>query len=80
MGNKGSMKSYILWDKKQCHPLKVNRRLGGTCRFHIQGSKGRKVSSASYKLIADLLLAYSTVLKMEATYPSETYVDFQRTT
>jgi hypothetical protein len=31
------MKSTIFLDVTPCCPLKVNRRLGGTYRFHLQG-------------------------------------------
>jgi hypothetical protein len=37
------MKSTIFWDITPCSPLKVNRRLGGTYRLHLQG---RKISRA----------------------------------
>jgi hypothetical protein len=30
------MKSFIFWNITPCIPLKVNRRFGGTCRFHLQ--------------------------------------------
>jgi hypothetical protein len=37
------MKSSVFWDITPCGPLKVNRRLGGTCRLHHQG---RRISQA----------------------------------
>jgi hypothetical protein len=37
------MKCTIFWDITQCIPLKVNRRLGGTYRLHLQG---RRISRA----------------------------------
>jgi hypothetical protein len=43
------MKSSIFWDITPCSPLEVNRRLGGTCRFHLQGriiSQGRNQSES----------------------------------
>jgi hypothetical protein len=30
------MKSVIFWDIASCGPFKVNRRFGGTYRFHLQ--------------------------------------------
>jgi hypothetical protein len=75
------------WYIKQCSPLKVNRRFGGTCHIHLQGrsishvrnqvESGSKRSSCS-KLVS--WLAYSFTLKMEETCSSETSVELQRTT
>jgi hypothetical protein len=31
----GCMTSSTLWDVKPCSALKVERRFGGTCRFHL---------------------------------------------
>jgi hypothetical protein len=31
------MKNFFFWDITPCSPLKVNRRSGGTYRFHLQG-------------------------------------------
>jgi hypothetical protein len=31
--------STVFWDITLCSPLKVNRRLGGTYRFHLQGRR-----------------------------------------
>jgi hypothetical protein len=33
------MESSIFWNITPCSPLKVNRKLGGTCRLHLQGRK-----------------------------------------
>jgi hypothetical protein len=33
------MKSSTFSDIKQCSPLKINRRLGGTCRLHLQNRR-----------------------------------------
>jgi hypothetical protein len=30
------MKSSVLWDITPCNPLKVNRRFGETCRYHLR--------------------------------------------
>jgi hypothetical protein len=37
------MKRTIFWDITPCSPLKVNQRLGRTCRLHLQG---RRISKA----------------------------------
>jgi hypothetical protein len=37
------MKSSIFWDITKCSPLKVNRRIGGTYRLHLQS---RRISQA----------------------------------
>jgi hypothetical protein len=80
------MKSSIFWDTKPCSPLKVNRRLEGTCRLHLQSGRIRQVRNQPEKLCLPpaftlvSCLVYSSTLKMEATYSSKTSVDFQRTT
>jgi hypothetical protein len=35
------IKSTIFWDITPCSPLSVNRRFGGTYRFHLQGRKNK---------------------------------------
>jgi hypothetical protein len=79
------MKSSIFWDITLCSPLKVNRRCGGTSRLHLQGPKINQARNQretclppEFTLVS--CLAYSSTLKMEATYSSETSVDFRRTT
>jgi hypothetical protein len=64
-------KSTIFWDITACNPLSGNRRFGGTCRFHLCLPSAFTLVSCS---------AYSSTLKMEAIWSSETSVDFQRTT
>jgi hypothetical protein len=59
-----NVKGSVFWDITPCSPLRVIRRLGGACRLHLQG---REISQARNE-------------KIEATYSSETSVDFQRTT
>jgi hypothetical protein len=39
-----NLKSTVFLDITQCSPLSVNRRFGGTCRFHFQGRKNNKLS------------------------------------
>jgi hypothetical protein len=58
-------------------PLEVNRRFRRTYRLHVHG---RRISRAVLGCIlrADFL-AYSSILKMEATCSSETSPDIQRT-
>jgi hypothetical protein len=68
-----STKSFIFWDITSRIPLKFSRRFGGTCRIHL------------YSLLPTCFLlvscsAYYSILKMEATYSSETSVHIQRTT
>jgi hypothetical protein len=36
-----NMKRSIFWDITPCSPLSVNRRFGGTYRFHLQGRKNK---------------------------------------
>jgi hypothetical protein len=60
-----------------CSPLKVNRRLGESCRLHLQG---RRIGQARNQLEVGSKQAYSSTLKMESTCYSEASVDFQRTT
>jgi hypothetical protein len=63
------IKSSVLLDITPCSPLKVNRRYGGTFRFHLQGqriSQKRIQRFCCFTLIS--YLAYSLILKMEATY------------
>jgi hypothetical protein len=38
-------KSPVFWDITLCTQLKINGRLGGTCRLHFQGRSIRKGSS-----------------------------------
>jgi hypothetical protein len=68
-----SMSSTIFWDITQCSPLSVNRRFGGTNRLHLQGRKNKLSKKPAWKQVA-------SILKMEATFSSETSVDTLRTT
>jgi hypothetical protein len=54
-------------------PLKVSRRIRRICRFHLQG---RRIGQAKYQREA----GSKQSLKMDATYSSETSVNFQQTT
>jgi hypothetical protein len=66
------MKITVFWDIIPCSPLKVNRRFGGTDRFHLEGcriSRTRNQRESRWQ-----------ALKMEAICSSETSVDFQRNT
>jgi hypothetical protein len=81
------MKNFVFWDIMPCSPLKVDRCYGGTSRLHLQG---RRISQARNKLEVGALLAscfklvsflaYSSTLKVEATFFSETSVEFQHMT
>jgi hypothetical protein len=66
-----------LCDITPCSPLKVKRRIGGTCRVHFQG---RRINQASAASCWFSFLTYSATLKMEATHSAETSVGFQRIT
>jgi hypothetical protein len=70
----------VFWDIIPCSPLKVNRRFGIICQFHLQGrriSHARNWRESRWQAAQFSHLAYTSTLKMEATYSSETSVDFQ---
>jgi hypothetical protein len=73
------MKSSVFWDITLCSSLKVNRPFGATCCLDL---KDRRASQAEFCLSPAFTLvsclAYSSTLKMEASFSSETSVDFQR--
>jgi hypothetical protein len=76
------MNSSIFWD---IVPFKVKRRFAGTCRLRVQGwslsqTINRHDAGSKQRLMPVSCLAYSSTLKMKATWSSETSVDFQRTT
>jgi hypothetical protein len=80
---KNTLKSFIFWDTMLCGPLKVNRRFGGTCLFHLQGRRISCVGNQRESRWQAELVSYfalCSTLKMEATYPSETLVDIQQNT
>jgi hypothetical protein len=74
------MNCSILCDITPCSPLKINRCFGGTWPLHLQGRihPARKQHATCSALVS--CLTCSSTPKMEATYSSETLVDFQRTT
>jgi hypothetical protein len=77
------MLSTFFWDITPCSPLKVNLRFGRTYRFHLQGqriSQGRNQRERRWLCLTVYCSTYSSNLKMEAKFSSETSVDFQRTT
>jgi hypothetical protein len=61
------MKISVLWDITQCSPLKVNRRIGGSHRFHLQGVLG------TFSMLVSRLSHYS-IMQIEVTCSSETSV------
>jgi hypothetical protein len=69
----------MFWDIMPCSLLKVNRHFGRTSHLHLQG---RRICQArnQHKAGSKQSLAYSSTLKVEATWYSEISVDFQRTT
>jgi hypothetical protein len=62
-------KSIIFWDIMPYSSLKVNRRFGGTTEICLP--PGFMLISCS---------SYSSTMKMEVIYSTETSVNFQRTT
>lgn len=83
-----AVRSFIFWGITPCSLLEFNRCFEGTWRLDIQGrqiSKARKQHEAVNTLLVAYLtllscLAYSPNLKMNARCPSETFVEFRRTT
>lgn len=63
------MKGSIFWNPMSFRPLKLNWRFGGAHRLHLQG---RITQTKKQHEGGDL--------KTDATYLSETSVDFQRVT
>jgi hypothetical protein len=77
------LKSTIFFDITPYSPLKVNRRFGGTYRLHLQSRRiSRAKNQREIRCQAELAScsAYSSTMKMEAIFSSETSGDFQRTT
>jgi hypothetical protein len=77
-----AMKSSILCDVTPCSPLKVSWPFERTFSLHLQGrgiSEWRK-SMKLCSLSVYMLVSYSSILKMEFTYSSETSVGFQWST
>jgi hypothetical protein len=68
-----NIRSCIFWDIALCSTLKVDRRFGGTSQAINQRERDNKQGIA---LIS--CLVYSSTLKNEVKYTSETSVDFQR--
>jgi hypothetical protein len=66
---KMSMKTPIVWNITPCSPLKANRRFGEICHLHIKINKARNKHAAGSK----------QSWRWQATYSSETSVDFERT-
>jgi hypothetical protein len=73
------MKSTVIWGITPCNPVKVSRRFGGACRLRFQDRSIKQArNQRGRRWQAEPCLAYSLTLKMEATWSSETSVDFQR--
>jgi hypothetical protein len=76
------MNSTIFWDITTCSPLKVNIRFGRSCRLHLQIRRISQVRNqkTEFCLLPAFTLvscsAFSSTLKMEMIYSSETSVDF----
>jgi hypothetical protein len=69
------MKSSIFWDITPCSPLKVKR----VSRENVASIQGRRISQARNQIESRWQAEPSTG-KKEATFSSETLVDFQRNT
>jgi hypothetical protein len=76
------------WDTTQRSPSKLDRRVGGTNRLHLQG---RRISQTTNQPESRCLylphiftlvscFAYYSTVKTETTYSSETLLEFQRAT
>jgi hypothetical protein len=76
VGTACNLKSSFFLDITPCNPFKVNRRFGITCCLNLHG---RRIISACH-LLSPWFLAYSSTLKIEAKYSTETSVDFERNT
>jgi hypothetical protein len=72
------MKDFIFWDITPYRQLKVNRRFGGTYRFHIKDPRmSRRLCLSPAFTLVFLLGFHSSTLNMKAIRSSETSVDFQ---
>jgi hypothetical protein len=78
------LKSSVLWVGTPCSLVEVYWHFGGTHRFHSQDLGVNQARSQEQQLAACTLLvsrlAYTSTLKMEAIYSSETSVNFYRIT
>jgi hypothetical protein len=68
------MKNLIFWDVTPSTPLKVNQRFGETYRLHLQG---RRIKNQDILPAPFCFLAYSSILKMKATFCTEMSVNFR---
>jgi hypothetical protein len=64
--------------------LKINRRFGGKCRFHLQvlrvnKSKNQQKAGSKQNFMLFSCLSYISNVKKGVTCSSETSVDIQRT-
>jgi hypothetical protein len=65
-------KNSLFWNVTPHSLLKFSRRLGGTCRLHLQSRVA--LLATSFRLVS--CLAYSSVVKIEATCFFEASMDF----
>jgi hypothetical protein len=65
------MKGSIYWDVTPCSTSKLNRNCIGTCSSYVV------LLTTCFKLVS--CLSYSSALKMEAIYSSETSIGVHRT-
>jgi hypothetical protein len=86
-----NLKTSVFWDISLCSPLKVNRPFEVTCRPQLQCETINKAKKSRMKQVAwialfatcllpDSFLAYSSTMKMEGKFASETSVVFHQYT
>jgi hypothetical protein len=66
----------IFLDITSCIPLKIYRLFGETRRLQFQGRRINQARNRTTFFMQIPFLAYSSTLKMEATYSIETTVHF----
>jgi hypothetical protein len=77
----GCINSSTCRDVTPCSVLKVNRRFEGIFRLNLRAkeyAKSKALLATYFRMVA--CLAYSSNLKIDATFSSETSVESQRTT
>jgi hypothetical protein len=78
--NSGGYEGSIFWNITPCNPLKFNRRFKGACCLHLQRwkvSHARNQCESRWQAGPGPGCHLLSLGKMDATYSSETSVDFQ---
>jgi hypothetical protein len=75
-------KIYIFWDITPCRPVKSTyvSDYHVASIFRVEGKPRKELTLVAVRFELIYCLAYSSVLKMEPTYSSETSVNFHLTT